>query len=116
MVVSAVTKDRAREYAWSRTGGSRSRTDESGAFHLGGLGPQEYLLQVQPPPEFVTPEPIPATGDAKSVEIRLEAGLLATLTVLDADGKPVVGATVRADADERNLPELMTGRSFPRSS
>ncbi len=71
-----------------------ARTDEGGAFGLGGLGEGEHQVDVAPPPEFPPAAPVFAAAGTTGLEIVLGTGAVVTLTVLDADGKPVPAAQV----------------------
>ncbi len=75
---------------------SEARSDGDGKFRLGRLGDEAYALRVNPPRDLVHPEPVTARGGATDVAIRLRAAAHASITVLDEDGTPVVGAVVTA--------------------
>jgi hypothetical protein len=71
-------------------------TAVDGTFRVGQLGEGEHVVYVRPPPGFVRPEPVRASAGATGVEVVLRRGSAASVTVLDADGKPVRGAVVEA--------------------
>src|SRR5439155_12177394 len=74
-------------------------TDASGTFAAGGLAAGDHFVTVRPPPEFSRPAPVKAKAGATGVEVRLRAGVSATITVLDWQGKPVAGAHANARRD-----------------
>jgi protocatechuate 3,4-dioxygenase beta subunit len=73
------------------------RTDDAGAFRLGGLAAEEYDLRVVAPPIYAPLSPLRVRGGDRDVDVRLRAGRTVTVTVRDVDGKPVsgVGVSVR---------------------
>ncbi len=92
-----------------------ARSGDGGAFRIGGLGPDEYVLDVQPPPGSIAPPDVRARGGATGVEIRLRAGLSVTVTVTDRDGKPVAGATVNATRMPKGTTWYPPGESPPQT-
>lgn len=68
------------------------RSDEAGRFRVGGLSQEEVVLVASPPPGGGPVPGVRARGGATGVVIRLRPGATPRLTVVDANGKPVVGA------------------------
>jgi hypothetical protein len=78
-----------------------ARTGADGRFRLGRLDQRPFDVVVEAPLGFLTPEPRRArAGD--DIEIRLSRGRTATVTVVDANGTVVPGATVKVSAAERS--------------
>jgi hypothetical protein len=80
----------------SNTPHGQARTDERGAFRIGGLGVGEYALAVSPPPEYPTPPPVSVAAGETHVDVTLGRGAAVEVTVLSSDGRPVLGAAVTA--------------------
>ncbi len=81
-----------------------ARTDATGAFRLNGLGDDEYTLSVEAAAEFAPYDGPSVRAGVKGVDVSLKSGVAAVITVLDAAGKPIPGATVNAqvaNADDR---------------
>jgi hypothetical protein len=74
-------------------------TDTSGRFEIGALPDGLYTVNVRPPGGFIAPPPVTSVridgGKAAAVTIKVERGGAIEGRVLDADGDPVAGATVR---------------------
>lgn len=95
VLVSAAPKGEGSPDYSDRYGAHGSaRTDASGAFRITGLGDGEYGLSVDAPAEYAPYESPPVRGGTKGIDISLDAGLSAAVTVLDWAGKPVAGARV----------------------
>jgi protocatechuate 3,4-dioxygenase beta subunit len=88
-------------------------TDGDGRFTLEGLGRDEYLLDVLPPPKFVPRSGVAVRGGDADVEIRLEPGVLLRVTVVDADGRPLPGATLVVLRTTRTAPGSTTTVNGP---
>ena len=86
---------------------STARSAEGGRFRLGGLRPGTYVLDAIPLGPHARPYHGTAEAGAKDVEVRMKRGIVATLVVVDAEGKPVPNAKVRAEA-------VSTGAAVPR--
>jgi protocatechuate 3,4-dioxygenase beta subunit len=69
-------------------------TGPDGSFRVGRLGDGEQLVHVRPPPGYVSPDPVRAMAGATGVDVVLQRGAAVRVTILDAGGKPVRGATV----------------------
>lgn len=100
----------ASPWMWSIVDGVRS--DGDGRFRVGRLGDGAHLVAALPTEAWAPTGPVPADTGARDVVLRLRAADVATVTVRDADGRPVEGATVvAADVDETMrddvLPELL---------
>lgn len=78
------------------SGSSEARTTADGSFRVGRVGEGPCSIEVDVPPDFVTPEPVASVGGARGVEVVLSKGVVVTVTVLDEEGKPVPRASVRA--------------------
>lgn len=70
-------------------------TDATGAFRLGGLGDDEYVVLVDPPRGFATPSPLRVRGGEAPVLVRLRSAVSARVRVLDAGGAPLPGTRIR---------------------
>jgi hypothetical protein len=68
-------------------------TDASGAFDSGPLTDGLYLLDVTPPPGFRGPAPREVAAGGPAVTLALADGVPLALTLRDAEGKPVPGAS-----------------------
>ena len=81
----------------ARVGGVQATgiSREDGRFEIAGLGKIHYQLAVIPPPEFAWPlmYPVDVTSEAESI-LQLEPARTVGVRVLDAAGKPVVGASL----------------------
>lgn len=89
----ADAKDAARGLEPQAAGESRS--DATGRFRVTGLSQGPHQLEVAPPPDYLASPPVPVEPGAQAVEIQFVRGVTARVRVLDPDGLPVAGATVR---------------------
>ena len=71
-----------------------ARTGADGGFDLGGLGDFTYELQFDLVPGLAGVPWTKVAAGTSGVEVRLSSGRELTLTVIDADGKPVRGCYV----------------------
>jgi len=88
-------------------GGVESAAD--GSFRVGHLGTGRYEVHVDPPPQFLPPEPVEAAAGTTDVRVVLRAGATCVIRVVDVAGRPVAGAVVSAveeAADEEAGPPL----------
>lgn len=69
------------------------RTSPDGDVTIARLGPAAFEYSVRPPDGYVTPAP--QVSDRASLEFRLVAERVATVTVVDGEGAPVERAEVR---------------------
>ncbi len=93
-------------------GVASARSGDDGAFRIGGLGGDEYVLEVQPPPGSIGPEGVRARGGQSGVTLRLRAGQTVSITVGDREGKPLAGVSVRA-ARTRDGDRWIPGETVP---
>ena len=78
-----------------RDGAPRAvRTDEGGAFRIGGVAAGTYRVGLEVPPGLLGPPAADLPGGTQDVLLRLRAAVRPKITVLDPEGKPVVGAWV----------------------
>ncbi len=77
-------------WMWSREG--TTRTDEEGAFRIGQLTEGPHWIVTLPPPAYAVPDAVRTEAGDRGVLIRVKPAAVATLTVRDADGRPVAGA------------------------
>ncbi|MDA1194734.1 MAG: carboxypeptidase regulatory-like domain-containing protein [Planctomycetota bacterium] len=82
---------------FSNTAHGEAVSDGEGRFELKGLGDLPYRVTVNAPPDYAPVEAIDTRAGEKALAIRLVAGVRVTVTVLDAEGKPVAGAQVWAE-------------------
>ncbi len=75
----------------------RATTDERGLFRLVSLERRPYALEVAAPERFAPHPPLRLEADQDALLLRLAAGRRITVTVVDAQGRPVAGARVGAD-------------------
>ena len=94
--VSAAPKDLPAPFAAWNEVVSTARSDDQGRFRLGRLGPGTYLLTVAASEIAGPTEPKEAKAGDAGVSIVLGEGLDASPVILDPQGEPVAGATVRA--------------------
>lgn len=118
VLVSASPRgDGTQDYGDYRFGAHGSaRTEATGAFRIPGLGDGEYVLSVDAPAEFAPYESPGVRGGTKGVDISLEAGLSAVVTVLDWAGKPVSGARVSLSIVTTDATEGRRSRRTTRSA
>jgi len=91
-------------------------SNAEGEFTLKGLGELEYKLTFKAPPDFAPPAEQTVRAGTKGVAVSLRAGLTATLTVVDASGKPLQGALASVTAQESGQSGRFSGRGgAPRS-
>lgn len=83
-------------------------TGSDGTFRIVGLEDGAHEIDVIPPSGLRWSRPIQAPAGATGLELRLEAGVVAVLTVLDPVGRPVVGASVEAET----VASLQTGVGY----
>jgi RNA polymerase sigma factor (sigma-70 family) len=76
------------------TAHSIARTGADGSFDLGGLGDFTYELQFDLVPGYAGVPWTKVAAGTSGVEVRLSAGRELTLTIFDADGRPVRGCYV----------------------
>ncbi|MCA8960547.1 MAG: carboxypeptidase regulatory-like domain-containing protein [Planctomycetes bacterium] len=80
---------------------SRAVSDESGRFVLGSLRPGETtIFAVRAGYHLAGVEADVSIDRVTEVELTLEPSLAYRAAVIDAEGQPVVGATVRLDSDD----------------
>jgi protocatechuate 3,4-dioxygenase beta subunit len=70
------------------------QSDAQGRFRFGGLGDEPMRLKVQPPGDFLAPEPFEVVPGGREALVRLTRGVSARVKVLDPDGRPVAQAQV----------------------
>ena len=80
----------------------QARTDDAGAFRLGGLAAAEYDLTVVAPRIYAPLKPLRVSGGDRDVDVRLKVGLTVSVTVRDEAGKPVSGVSVFGRPKLRN--------------
>lgn len=100
----------ASPWMWSILDGAR--TDGDGRFRVARLSDGAHVVAALPPEAYVSRGPVRADAGARDVALALRVADVATVTVRDADGRPVEGATVvAADVDdtmrEDVLPQLL---------
>ncbi len=78
-------------------GGSSTQTDARGGFRFTGLPAARYSLRADKP-GFRSPETVAVEPGAEPVTVELDPLAQIEGRVLDEDGRPVAGVTVRADA------------------
>lgn len=100
----------ASPWMWSIVDGAR--TDGEGRFRVGRLSDGAHVVAALPPQAWVAAGPATADAGARDVVLALRVADVATVTVRDADERPVEGATVvAAHVDdtmrEHVLPQLL---------
>src|SRR5262245_7807613 len=96
-----------------------ARTDGAGAFRIGSLGAGGHCLTAALPGllrERSDRIDVPSPGGIEGVRIVLGRGRSLGGRVVDAVGRPVAGASVRADADQEAIKKRGDGRWDRRSS
>lgn len=73
---------------------STARTDAGGRYRLTGLGDRTQI-GFEPPPPLVAPNSIVFEGAGTVPDVVVSEGASAVVTVVDADAKPVAGASVK---------------------
>jgi protocatechuate 3,4-dioxygenase beta subunit len=71
-----------------------ARSDVAGVFDLGSLPDDEVRVEARTPPDWLETEAIRARAGGAPVEVRLRNAVVPTITVLDASGRPLEGASV----------------------
>ena len=71
---------------------ARTFTDQSGRFELGGLGGITYMVECEPPEEFLIPTGVRLLGGTSGAVIRLESAPEIIIKLIDPAGAPVAGA------------------------
>ena len=94
--VSATFKDLETPFNGVDLEAAAARTDEHGRFKLGGLGVGAYEVRVTVGGSYGATEPVEAKSGCLDLVLTLTQGDSAEPIILDADGKPVVGAYVKA--------------------
>ena len=74
---------------------ARVATGKDGGFRLAGLGDEEYVLSTRPPHGWGAPPPQTLRGGARGVRVELRPEHTVRLTIADAAGRPLAGASVR---------------------
>ncbi|MCI0589343.1 MAG: carboxypeptidase-like regulatory domain-containing protein [Planctomycetes bacterium] len=96
-----------------------ARTDGAGAFRIGSLGAGGHYLTAEFPGLLRARSDkidVPSPGGVEGVRIVLEQGRSLSGRVVDAEGRPVAGASVRADGDWEASRKRGTGRAFRQSA
>ncbi len=76
--------------------GQSTTSGQDGAFRIVGLDPADGQLQVQPPPAYAPPPPVPVQPSVEGVLVRLAAAARLEGRVVGPDDEPVAGAQVYA--------------------
>ncbi|MBL9085763.1 MAG: carboxypeptidase regulatory-like domain-containing protein, partial [Planctomycetia bacterium] len=72
-----------------------TRTAADGTFELRALADAEHVVWVEGPPDSLASDPVRASPGAGELRFVLERGAACEVRVLDGEGRPVVGASVR---------------------
>ncbi len=80
-----------------------ARTGPDGTFRFDGLAARAHTVHVDPPDGLRRPAPQRLEPGTTGAVFRLESAVAATVTVLDADGRPVDGASVEASDPSSHL-------------
>jgi hypothetical protein len=91
---------------------SAATTSSDGTFELRQLGDGRFRVDVDPPPDLVSPAPFDIRGGQRDVVVTLSAAAVGVVTVLDGDAHPVRGAVISVRAtkteDHEREPRLLT--------
>jgi hypothetical protein len=107
----AVEADPAERRGGYQSPPARTTSGVDGVFRVGGLGPGEFDIYLDAPPGLLRPEPQRIAAGVLDATVVLRVGVSATVTVVDAAGRPAVGAKVRVDRPYGDSVEATTDAS-----